>query len=61
MQVSTVLNEDFADATKFAVTHLVDTANRKTAWEFLEYLLEAVPYQIYTILPDNGIQLAEQP
>jgi len=46
---------------KFAVAQLVDKANRKTAWEFLEHLLEAVPYKIHTILTDNGIQFAEQP
>ncbi len=58
---------------KFAVAQLVEKANRKTAWEFLEHLLEAVPYQIHTILTpshglpanhcramDNGIQFAEQ-
>jgi hypothetical protein len=51
---------------KFAVTQLVDKADRKTAWEFLEHLLKAVPYRIHTILtpsrdisfgntlPDNG-------
>ena len=46
---------------KFAVAQLVGKANRKTAWEFLEYLLESVPYKIHTILTDNGIQFAEQP
>ena len=46
---------------KFAVTQLVDKADRRTAWEFLEYLLKAVPYRIHTILTDNGIQFAEQP
>jgi transposase InsO family protein len=46
---------------KFAVARLVDKANRKTAWEFLETLLDAVPYRIHTILTDNGIQFAEQP
>ena len=46
---------------KFAVTQLVEKADRKTAWEFLEHLLEAVPYRIHTILTDNGIQFAEQP
>jgi transposase InsO family protein len=46
---------------KFAVTQLVDKADRRTAWEFLELLLKAVPYQIHTILTDNGIQFAEQP
>ena len=46
---------------KFAVTQLVEKANRKTAWEFLEHLLKQVPYRIHTILTDNGIQFAEQP
>lgn len=46
---------------KFAVAQLVEKANRKTAWEFLEHLLEAVPYKIHTVLTDNGIQFAEQP
>jgi transposase InsO family protein len=59
---------------KFAVARLIDKANRKTAWEFLEDVLEAVPYRIHTILTpshglqanhcravDNGIQFAEQP
>ena len=46
---------------KFAVTRLFDKANRKTAWEFLEEVLAAVPYKIHTILTDNGIQFAEQP
>ena len=46
---------------KFAVTRLVDKAGRRTAWEFLECLLKAVPHRIRTILTDNGIQCAEQP
>ena len=46
---------------KFAVTQLVEKADRKTAWEFLQHMLEAVPYQVHTILTDNGIQFAEQP
>ena len=46
---------------KFAVARLVDKANRKTAWEFLETVLEAVPYKIHTVLTDNGIQFCEQP
>jgi len=54
---------------KFAVTQLVDKTDRRTAWEFLEHLLKAVPYRIHTILTDNpvlsevegGIQFAEQP
>ena len=46
---------------KFAVTLLVKKADRKTAWQFLEHLLKAVPYRIHTILTDNGIQFAERP
>ena len=46
---------------KFAVAQLVETADRRTAWEFLERVLEAVPYHVHTILTDNGIQFAEQP
>lgn len=38
---------------KFAVAQLVETADRRTAWEFLQHLLEAVPYQVHTILTDN--------
>jgi len=45
----------------FAVTQLVEKADRRTAWEFLQHMLEAVPYQVHTILTDNGIQFAEQP
>ena len=46
---------------KFAVAQLVEKADRKTAWEVLERLLEAVRYRIHTILTDNGIQFADQP
>ena len=35
------------------MTQLVDKADRKTAWEFLQHMLEAVPYQVHTILTDN--------
>ena len=46
---------------KFAVAQLFDKANRKTAWEFREAVLETVPYKIHKILTDNGIQFCEQP
>ena len=45
---------------KFAVAQLVGKANRKTVWEFLEAVLEAVPYKSHTILTDNGIEFCEQ-
>jgi len=43
---------------KFAVIQLVYKVDRKTAWEFLEHLLMAVPYRIHTILTGNGVQFA---
>ena len=46
---------------KFAVARLYSEATRPTACQFLELLLEVVPYQIHTLLTDNGIQFAEQP
>jgi len=46
---------------KFAVAQLVDKANRKTATEFLEDVIKAVPYKIHTILTDNGIQFVLPP
>ena len=42
---------------KFAVTQLVEKAHRKTAWEFLQHMLEAVPYQVHTIhLPAHALR-----
>jgi transposase InsO family protein len=46
---------------KFTVTQLIDKADRRTAWEFLEHPFDVVPYRIDTILRDNGIQFADQP
>jgi len=46
---------------KFAFAQLVEKANRKTATEFLENLIRAVPYKIHTILTDNGIQFVLPP
>ena len=37
---------------KFAVAQLVEKADRKTAWEFPECLLDAVPYRIHSILTE---------
>ena len=42
------------------MTQLVDKADRKTAWEFLQHMLEDVPYRVHTILTDNSIQFSEQ-
>jgi len=59
---------------KFAVAQLVEKADRKTAWKFLQHMLEAAPYKVHTVLTDRaigaplvrvtmarGIQFAEQP
>ena len=46
---------------KFAVAKLFDRATMEHAKEFLEQLIETVPYKINTILTDNGIQFADLP
>ena len=46
---------------KFAFVQLHEKANVKTAVGFLEALLEAVPYEIHTVLTDNGIQFCDSP
>ncbi len=46
---------------KFAFAKLVERANIKAAAAFLDELVEAVPYQIHTVLTDNGIQFADIP
>ena len=45
---------------KFAYAELHDKSTRVIAKEFLERLIEAVPYKIHTILTDNGIQFAKR-
>lgn len=41
---------------KFAVARLYEEATRPTACQFLGELLKVVPYQVHTLLTDNGIQ-----
>lgn len=41
---------------KFAFAELHERAPTRTAADFLNRLIEAVPYRIHTILTDNGIQ-----
>lgn len=48
-------------ASKLAVTQFVEKADRKTAGEFLQHMLEAVAYQVHAMLTDNGIQFAARP
>jgi transposase-like protein len=46
---------------KFAFAQLVERANVVSASVFLEALVEAMPYQVHTVLTDNGIQFADLP
>ena len=46
---------------KLAFAQLHDTADRPAAVRFLEAQLEAVPYDLHTILTDNGVQFAGLP
>jgi transposase InsO family protein len=46
---------------KYAFARLKAKATTATAREFLEELVAAVPYQIHTVLTDNGIQFADLP
>ncbi len=46
---------------KFAFVELHEKADRPTAVRFLEALIAAVPYQLHTVLTDNGIQFADLP
>ena len=46
---------------KFAFVQLVERATTKTASGFLEALVAAVPYEVHTVLTDNGIQFADIP
>lgn len=45
---------------KFAFAELHERMTRMVAVEFLRRLIAAVPYQIHTILTDNGIQFANR-
>lgn len=45
---------------KFAFAELHERATRPIAAAFLRHLVAAVPYQIHTILTDNGIQFANR-
>jgi transposase InsO family protein len=46
---------------KYAFARLVTRATGKAARAFLEEFVAAVPYQIHTVLTDNGIQFADLP
>ncbi len=45
---------------KFAFVRLVEKAGKMAATQFLRDLIEAVPYNIHTILTDNGIQFTNR-
>ena len=46
---------------KFSYAELHPRATRKAAADFLENLVQAVPYKIHTVLTDNGIQFTSIP
>src|SRR3954467_6289552 len=46
---------------KLAFAKLETEAKRYTASDFLRALVEAVPYQIHTVLTDNGVQFCHAP
>ena len=46
---------------KLAFAKLEASANIYTASDFLRALIEAVPYQIHTVLTDNGVQFCDAP
>src|ERR1700761_6620601 len=46
---------------KFAFAQLHEAANVHTAAAFLTALIDAVPYQIHTVLTDNGVQFGDMP
>ena len=45
---------------KFAFVQLVESAGKRKAAKFLRDLIKAVPYQIHTVLTDNGIQFTSR-
>jgi transposase InsO family protein len=47
--------------TTYAFARLMKKATGAAARTFLDELAAAVPYQIHTVLTDNGIQFADQP
>lgn len=46
---------------KYAFAQLMLKATTREARAFLEALVAAVPYEIHTVLTDNGIQFADLP
>ena len=46
---------------KFVFARLEEKATRAVACQFLRDLIEAVPYQLHTILTDNGVQFCHPP
>jgi transposase InsO family protein len=46
---------------KLAFAKLEEKANIDTASDFLQALVAAVPYQIHTVLTDNGVQFCDAP
>jgi transposase InsO family protein len=45
---------------KFAYAELHERQTRRIAADFLRRLIEVVPYQLHTVLTDNGIQFTHR-
>ena len=46
---------------KFVYVELLESSEKAVTAEFLQRLIKAVPYQIHTILTDNGVQFTHRP
>jgi transposase-like protein len=46
---------------KFTFVEFYEKAGKLNAAAFLEHAIEAFPYRIHTVLPDNGIAFADLP
>lgn len=47
--------------TKFTYVAFFDSATKRNGAEFLRQVVQAFPYQIHTVLTDNGVAFTEQP
>ncbi|WP_312592747.1 integrase core domain-containing protein, partial [Stutzerimonas nitrititolerans] len=50
----------FMERLQFVHAELFEQMTRKTAIDFLQGTLKALPYHVHTILTDNGIQFAKK-
>jgi transposase InsO family protein len=45
---------------KFVFVRLIPSAGKMEAAQFLRDLIDAIPYQIHTVLTDNGVQFTQR-